>query len=171
MEFLRIGKIVDTHGMNGEVKILPMTDNPELFYELDFLMLSEKGKVVRSIEIDSIREQNELLLCKSGAINSISEAEGIKGLEIVIPENILPAPESNEVYFKDIKGSKVMTEDGKLIGTLVDYIESGSADVFRVESENGEYFLISNNPVHVLKIDEKNKEIIIEKKGLVSEDI
>jgi 16S rRNA processing protein RimM len=172
MNFLKIGKIVDTHKMDGEIKVLPITDNPELFFEQDFLMLSEKGKISRSIDVSAVRTQNEYLLIKSDSINSLEEAKLIKGFDIVIPENILPQPAENEVYFKDIQNSPVFDEEGNHIGVLVDYIESGSADVFRIKKENEDsYYLISNNPVHVLEIDVENKKIIVLSEGLVSEDI
>lgn len=171
MEFLRIGKIVDTHGMDGDIKILPITDNPEFFNVLEFFMLSEDGKVVQSLDITSIRPQNGLLICNSVQLTCYDDALDVKGLDVVVPENMLPDASDGEVYWRDIEGSSIITDEGKKIGTLVDYIESGSSDVFRIEDEKGSFYLISNNPEHVLKIDASVKLITINEEGLVSEEV
>ena len=170
MKFLKIGKVVDTHGMDGEIKVLPMTDNPELFFNQEFIMLSVDGKVVRSINLTNVRQQNEYLLIKSDSIKSFDEALDIKSSDIVIPETLLPEASDDEVYFRDIEGSVVIDENGNEVGFLIDYIESGSADVFRIEASDGSYYLVSNNPVHVLEIDVENKIVVVLSEGLVSED-
>ena len=129
MEFIRIGKIVDTHGMNGDVKILPMTDNPEFYDVLSFLMLAEDGKVVQSLDVVGMRSHHEYLICSSKQLGTIDAAESVKGLDVVVPENLLPEPADDEVYWRDIEGAVVVDETGDRVGVLVDYLESGSADV------------------------------------------
>jgi 16S rRNA processing protein RimM len=170
MIFLRIGKIVDNHGINGEIKVLPITDNPELFNNMDLFMLSKNGEIVKSVRLEYLTELNQYLLCKLHSVDSIEEAKKIKGLDIVIPENMLPKAEQNEVYWKDIKGSEVLDKSENIIGTLEDYIETGGTDIFKIKDSSGNEYMISNNPVHVLKIDEKEKKIIINKDGLVPDD-
>lgn len=171
MEFIRIGKIVDTHGMSGDLKILPMTDNPEFFEVLTFLMLANEGTVVQSLDVTGIKPHKEYLICSSKQLNHIDDAESVKGLDIVVPENLLPEPASDEVYWRDIEGALVVDETGAQFGVLKDYIESGSSDVFQIESDNGERYLISNNPSHVLEINDSEKIVKINREGLVSDDI
>ena len=86
MEFIRIGKIVDTHGMNGDVKILPMTDNPEFYDVLSFLMLAEDGKVVQSLDVVGMRSHHEYLICSSKQLGTIDAAES--GDEIVVGRGV-----------------------------------------------------------------------------------
>lgn len=171
MEFIRIGKIVDTHGMNGDIKILPMTDNPEFFDVLTFLMLANEGKVIQSLDVTSIKDHKEYLICSSKQLTHIDEAESVKGLDVVVPENLLPEPADDEVYWRDIEGAVVVDESGGKIGELKGYIESGSSDVFEIESSDGTQYLISNNPSHVIEINTSEKIVKINKEGLVSDDI
>ncbi len=170
MNFFRIGKVIDSHGMNGEIKVLPITDNPEIFDEIDFLMLSKDGKVVKSIQLESLNEQSQYFLCKLADIDSIDDAKEIKGLDVVVPENMLPETKEDEVYWKEIEGSQVFDTEGNKIGILRNYIETGGTDIFEITDDLGKEFLISNNPVHVLEINEREKKIIINIEGLVSDE-
>ncbi len=171
MKFFRIGKVVDSHGMDGEIKVLPITDNPEIFDEIDFMMLSKDGNVVKSCKLEYLSYRTQYFLCKLMEIDSIDKAKEIKGLDIVIPENMLPETQSGEVYWKDIEGSKVFDSENNEIGILQDYMETGGSDIFNIVDNTGKEFLISNNPEHVLEINEKEKKIIINKDGLVSDEL
>ena len=171
MKFFRIGKVVDSHGMDGEIKVLPITDNPEIFDEIDFMMLSKNGNVVKSYKLEYLSYRTQYFLCKLMEINSLDKAKEIKGLDIVIPENMLPETQSGEVYWKDIEGSKVFDSENNEIGILQDYMETGGSDIFNIVDNAGKEYLISNNPEHVLEINEKEKKIIINKDGLVSDEL
>jgi 16S rRNA processing protein RimM len=74
------------------------------------------------------------------------------------------------VYWIHIAGAEVKDRDGVAIGTLVDFIETGAHDVLVIEAADGQRFLISNNPSHVLDISPEDQLVVVDRIGLVSEN-
>ncbi|BAI79760.1 16S rRNA processing protein RimM [Deferribacter desulfuricans SSM1] len=170
MDYIKIGIIKNSHGLDGEVKVLPVTEYPELFETLEVLMLAKETEIVKALRVSSVRQHNEFYLIKFENIDDIETAKKLSGYNIMYPANLLPELDENEYYWFEIKGFKVFDMENNFVGELEDYEETGSVEAFRIKSEN-EYFLISNNPYHVLKIDKINKRIVINRDGLISEDI
>lgn len=171
MKFVKIGAVRGTHGLDGELKISLNTDNAEIIENMDYLLLGKNHQVIFSSKIDYFATQNNIMVVKVNNINDLDTAAKYKGFEVIVPENSLPAENPDEVYWYKIEGSKVIDDENAEIGTLVDYIESGSSDVFRIKKTDGSYCLISNNKYHVLNIDADNKLIKVSRDGLVDEDI
>ncbi|KAA0258529.1 16S rRNA processing protein RimM [Deferribacter autotrophicus] len=170
MKYIKIGVIKNSHGLDGEVKVLPITEHPELFETLDVLLLSKKGEIVKSLRVEDIRTHNEYYLIKLENINDKETAKTLSGLEIMYPIHLLPELDENEYYWFEIEGWEVYDTEDNFIGTLVDYEETGTAEAFIIKGEST-YYMISNNKEHVLKMDKNKKRIIINRDGLVSEDI
>lgn len=172
MKFVKIGYIAGSFGLKGQVKARPITENPEIFYDMKFLLLSENASgPSKSLKIKSIEPHGELFLVKCDGIDFKDQAETLRNLSIIIEEDKLPKIESDEVYWYMIEGAEVTDACGNLIGVLDDYLETGSCDVLRIKLTDGGYALISNNKNHVLSIDAKERKVVIEPEGLVREDI
>ena len=157
MKFISIGRIAGTYGLDGELKIKPNTSHPELFSQMEFLLLTQDNN-------------NLLIVCLKG-ITSESDAAKLKGLNVSITEDMLPKADDDEVYWFEIENLPVVTSDKKEIGRLVDVMESGSTDIFRIALQDGRYALISNNKDHVLEINTDSKYVVISEQGLVHEDL
>jgi 16S rRNA processing protein RimM len=170
MDFVRIGKITGIHGLDGVVKIAPNTDNPQLYAEMQYLMLAEGESVRCSYEITWMQEHGNALLVQLEGILSAEAAANLKGLDVVIPADKLPEAHGGELYWHSIEGSEVIDEQGNHVGILDDYLETGTNDVFIIKDGKKSY-MISNNENHVLKIDAKNKTLTVSRDGLVSEDL
>jgi len=170
MKLISIGYIAGTHGLDGTVRVKPKTEYPEVFDYLEYLMLADGDKVVKSLKIEEMSEHVSVFLMNLEGIDHVDKAKKLKGLTVMVPEDILPEEDEDEVYWFKIEGSVVVDEDSRPVGRLIDYMETGGADVFVIESDKGR-FLISNNEVHVTKIDAENKTIHILKEGLVSEEV
>ncbi|AEI15592.1 Ribosome maturation factor rimM [Flexistipes sinusarabici DSM 4947] len=171
MKFFRIGRVAGHHGLDGEIKVRPITDNINIYNNLSHIMLSVDGEVRKSYKIESFFLQNKFLIFTLEGLEDIEEAKALKGMEIVVPETFLPGASSGEIYWYKIKGSSVFDENGRDIGILYDYIESGGTDVFEIKGHDGILYLISNNPDHIKKIDAEKKSIFINSDGLVSEEV
>lgn len=171
MNFFRIGKVVGHHGLDGNIKIRPITDNIEIYNDLSHVMLSLNGEIKKSYKIESLHFQNKLFIVNLDGLEDIDEVKSLKGMDVVVPEKFLPGAPSDEIYWYKIKGSNVYDENNNDIGTLYDYIESGGTDVFEIKGHDGILYLISNNPDHIRKIDEDSKAIHINSDGLVSEEV
>ncbi|WP_162139902.1 ribosome maturation factor RimM [Limisalsivibrio acetivorans] len=170
MEFIRIGRITGTHGLDGTLRIAPITDNPQIYAEIKYLMLAKDGSVVKSLEIGYMQEHKNALLIQVDGVMDKESALELKGLDVVVPASMLPEEDEGEVYWSRIQGSEVYDTEDRFIGTLDDYIETGTSDVFRIKGDKGS-FLVSNNPDHVLRIDARNKKLLINREGLVSEEV
>lgn len=170
MDFVRVGFITGSHGLDGMVRIAPNTDNPQVYNDMQYLMTSENGKIKGSYEIVFMQQHGNAVLAQLKGIETKAQADLLKGLDIVIPAHQLPETDEDEIYWHKIENSEVVDTDGNYIGRLTDYMETGASDVFII-TEGEKTWMISNNEHHVLKIDQANKRIIIDKAGLVSEEI
>ncbi len=173
MKFVRVGYVSGTFGLDGEVRVKPVTENPEIFYDIEYLLLSKVDRLepVKSLKIDVIKEHKNYFVVKLVSINNIKDAESLKGFSVVIPEHMLPDENEDEIYWYKINGACVNNIQNDKIGVLCDYMETGSNDVFRIKLNNGRYALVSNNKDHVLNIDTKNKIVTVNEEGLVFENL
>lgn len=153
-QFLTVGKIINTHGIRGEVKIKPTTDDVNRFKSLKEAYINEK-----EIFISGCKFQPGKVILKIEGIDSIEEAEKLKNKLIKVKrEKAVQLPE--DTYFAvDIIGCEVYEETGNKIGTVDDIIYTGSNDVYWVKGENE--VLIPALKDIVLEIDINNKKIII----------
>lgn len=171
MKFISIGKIAGTYGLNGEMKIKPNTSHPELFSQMEYLLLTQNNELKRSLKIEDIREHNNLLIVRLKGIDNEKDATKLKGFNVSITEDMLPKTNDDEIYWFEIENFPVVTPDKKEIGKLIDIMETGSSDIFRIELLDGRYALISNNKDHVLEINTDNKYVVVSEQGLVYEDL
>lgn len=171
MKFVRIGHISGCFGLEGAIKVRPVTENPEVFEHMDFLLLAEKDIPVRSFKILSIKNHCDGFIVTVDGVNDIKSAEALKALSVVVPEDMLPEEAADEIYWYKIDGAIVIDREKRPVGILSDYLETGSCDVFRIKLDNGDYALVSNNKDHVLEIDAENKTVTIDRAGLVFENI
>ncbi len=162
-EFLIVGRILASWGKGGEVKVQVMTDFPDRF---------APGKLVcldgQPLEIENSRPHKQHLLIKFATIDSIQEAEKLRGHDLTIPRSkIRPLPE-DEYYPFQLIGLRVLTTDGKNVGRIADVMTTASNDVYIVEGERGEILIPAIEDV-VKCIDLERKEVVIEAiKGLLS---
>lgn len=171
MKFISIGKIAGTYGLDGEIKVKPVTNNPELFDEMEYLLLTQNNELKRSLKIEDVRSHNGILIFRLKGINSEENAAKLKSFDVSVPEDMLPKADDDEVYWFEIENFPVVLSDKKEIGRLVDVMETGSCDIFRIALSDGRYALISNNKDHVLEINTDEKYVLVSEQGLVYEDL
>lgn len=171
MKFVSIGRVAGSYGLEGCIKVKPNTDNPWLFEEMEYLLLTKNGELKRSLKIEDVNVHNNVLIFKLSGISGDKQADSLKGMDVSVTEDSLPELPDDEVYLYQILGLPVYNESGNKVGVLVDLMETGASDVFRIELMQGGYALISNNKDHVLEINTDENKIIISESGLVYEDI
>ncbi len=151
-QFLRVGVISSTHGLKGEVKVFPTTDDAKRFQDLKRVFL-DTGKERKSLTITQVRYFKNLVILKFNEFDDINEIEKYRGCDLYVSrEDAVPLKE-NENYIADLIGMQVETEDGSLLGTLTDVLQTGANDVYIVETEKKEEILIPAIPVCILKVD------------------
>lgn len=157
-DFFRVGVIANTHGIRGEVKIFPTTDDVKRFDYLKEAYI-DAGKEKIKVEVSNVRYFKNLVIAKFKGIDNINDIERYKGKDLLVTrENALPL-EEGEYYLADIIGANVYTEDGILFGSLEDVIETGANLVYSVQHEGKEVLL----PV----IDDCVKEVNVEEKKVI----
>lgn len=157
-DFFRVGVIANTHGIRGEVKIFPTTDDVKRFDYLKEAYI-DAGKEKIKVEVSNVRYFKNLVIVKFKGIDNINDIERYKGKDLLVTrENALPL-EEGEYYLADIIGANVYTEDGNLFGSLEDVIETGANLVYSVQHEGKEVLL----PV----IDDCVKEVNMEEKKVI----
>ena len=157
---LKVGKIVKTHSLKGEVKVISSTDFEEQRFEKGTELLITRGnQVVKEVTVESYRTHKNNLLVKFVGIDSIEEAEKLKNLQIKIDSENIGELEENEFYFHEIIGCEVFDENGKSLGEISEILTPGANDVWVIKSQNGKEILIPYIEDVVKKIDVENKKI------------
>lgn len=159
-DMFRIGVITSTHGLRGEVKVFPTTDDVKRFKKL-------KKCYIRTPQGDMEVEKNSCKFFKNMVILSfkeftdINQIEKYKGCELYVDrENAVPL-EEGEYYIADVIDSDVFDDEGKKLGTLADVMQTGANDVFVVNLEDGKEVLFPVIPDCVLDIDTEQKKVVV----------
>ena len=160
---LKVGKIVNTHSLKGEVKVISSTDFEEQRFEKGTELLITRGnQVVKEVTVESYRTHKNNLLVKFVGIDSIEEAEKLKNLQIKIDSDNIGELEENEFYFHEIIGCEVFDENGKSLGEISEILTPGANDVWVIKSQNGKEILIPYIEDVVKKIDIEVMEGLID---------
>ena len=166
-DLLKVGVITTTHGVRGEVKVFPTTDDAERFLELEYVLL-DTGRELRRLDIKNVRFFKNLVILKFDGIDNINDIEKYKGKDLWIPREEAQELGEDEYYIADLQRLKVVLEDGTEFGTLRDVMETGANDVYIIDSnEHGEVLLPAIKEC-ILDVDlEKNTMTVHLMKGLL----
>lgn len=132
-KLLQIGVITQTHGVRGEVKVFPTTDDPARYKKLKKVVL-DTGKEQLHLEIQSVKFFKQFVILKFKGIDHINDIEKYKRCPLLVAREDAVPLEENEYFIADMIGMEVWTEDGEIFGTLKDVIETGANDVYVIES-------------------------------------
>lgn len=167
-----VGKLTNTHGLRGEVKIIPTTDFvEERFQKGQQLLLGDsKQKLVVTIQI--VRQQKNFLLVTFKEFTDINQVEQYKGQMLYVTEDDLHPLEDNSYYYHDIIGLTVIDEaTGQNYGTVTEILTPGANDVWVVDEGHGKTFLLPFIQQVVKKVDLDQKQVLVElMDGLRDED-
>ena len=151
-DYLRVGVITAPHGVRGEVKVFPTTDEPERFEDLKSVWLYN-GKSYVSLDIESVKFFKNMVILKIKQIPDRNEAEKYRSKELYVDrEHALPL-EEDEYCICDIIGAKVITDTEDEFGTLTDVLQTGANDVYVVKTKDGKEVLLPVIKECVLDID------------------
>lgn len=149
---LRVGVISSTHGIRGEVKVFPTTDNAERFRKMKQVIL-DTGKEELELEIEGVKFFKQFAILKFKGIDNINDIEKYKGKELYVTRENAQRLGNNEYFIADLLGITVMEDSGRMLGTLKDVIETGANDVYVVTMENKKELLIPAIKQCILNVD------------------
>ena len=138
---LQVGVISSTHGVRGEVKVFPTTDDVTRFRQLKKVYL-DTGREMLPLEIQNVKFFKQFAILKFKGIDNINDIEKYKGKSLMIDREDAVDLDEDEYFIADMIGMKVFTEDGSEFGTLKEVMETGANDVYIIDSpEHGEVLI------------------------------
>ncbi len=159
-DFFRIGVITKPHGLKGEVKVFPTTDDAKRFKKLKKCIIrTKKGDI--EAEKKSCKFFKNLVILSFVGYDDINEVEVFRNCDIYVSREDAVPLEEGEYYISDVIGSDVYEDNGSHLGTVNDVLQTGANDVFTVAMENGRELLIPVINDCVIDIDTEGKKVIV----------
>lgn len=159
-EVLQVGAVTSTHGLAGEVKVFPTTDDPKRFKKLKKVLL-DTGKGMRELEVVQVKFFKNLVILKFRGCDKIEDVMGFKGRELYVTRENAVKLKKNEYFVADLIGMKVFLEDGSYLGTLDDVLQTGANDVYEVHMEDGREVLIPAIRQCILAVDIEEEKMTV----------
>ncbi len=151
-QLLRVGVISSTHGVRGEVKVYPTTDDVNRFKKLKKVVL-DTGREYLELEVSGVKFFKNQVILKFKGIDNINDIEKYKGKDLLVNREDAVALEENENYVADLIDLKVVTDEGQVLGVLTEVMETGANDVYVVETEDGKELLLPAIRDCILDVD------------------
>lgn len=140
-DILQVGAVTSTHGIAGEVKVFPTTDDPKRFKKLKSVLINT-GREMQELEITQVKFFKNMVILKFKGFDKIEDVMAFKGKELYVTRENAVKLKKNEYFIADLIGMKVYEEDDNCLGTLTDVLQTGANDVYVVLMENGKEVLI-----------------------------
>lgn len=151
-DFFQVGIITATHGLKGEVKIFPTTDDPKRFKRLKEVLL-DTGKERKKLEIEGVKFFKKFVILRFKGLDSINDVERYRRCSLLVDREHAVRLGRNEYFVADLEGLQVRDEDGTPIGVLKSVMETGANDVYEIELSDGRQLLLPAIQQCVLEVD------------------
>ena len=159
-QFFRVGVITTTHGVHGEVKVFPTTDDPQRFKKLK-QVISDNGKEQRKLEITSVKFFKNLVILKFKGLDNINDVEKYKKADLLVTrKNAVPLKEG-EYFIADLIGLKATSDEGEELGILTDVIQTGANDVYVFSKEGMQDLLVPKIPDCIKDVNIEEGTILV----------
>lgn len=155
-DLLRVGVITSTHGIRGEVKVFPTTDDPKRFKKLKKCIVECKRETY-NLEVESVKFFKQYAIIKFKDYNKIEDVEKFIKKDLLVDRENAVKCAPGEYFICDLIGQTVVTDDGMTIGKITDVIETGANNVYEVTDDNGKIVLIPVIEQCIIGHDLENK--------------
>ena len=160
-EYLEIGQIVNTHGLKGHVKIVPLTDDIHRFEELKKIYIAFRKELIEC-NIQDIKYVKNMVILKFTEFDNINDVEKFKGSYLKIKREDAKKLPKNTYFIADLIGLNVYDQNEVKIGILEDIFKTGSNDVYVVKTDDGKQILLPAISKVIKKIDIEQGKIIVD---------
>lgn len=166
-QYLQVGVIASTHGIHGEVKVFPTTDDVKRFKKLKEVILEGKREN-KILEIEQVKFFKNMVILKFKGIDNINDVEMYKGCALLVTRENAVKLKPGEYFICDLIGLEVSDDNGNFLGTLTEVIQTGANDVYVVTMKNKKEVLIPNIKDCIIEVSlEKNTMIVHLLEGLL----
>ena len=169
-QLLQVGVISSTHGVRGEVKVFPTTDDANRFKKLKRVIL-DTGLEKKELEIQGVKFFKQFVILKFKGIDNINDIEKYKGKSLYVTRENAVKLKKDEYFIADLIDMQVVLEDGTLLGILTDVMKTGANDVYCVESEKYGEVLLPAIGECILDVDVEGRKMTVHlMPGLIDEE-
>ena len=151
-KMFQVGIITSTHGVHGEVKVFPTTDDVRRFKRLKEVIL-DTGKEQITLEVEGTKFFKQLVILKFKGIDNINDVEKYRQKSLYVTRENAVRLKRNEYFIADLMGLRVRDEDGSEIGVLREVMETGANDVYIIDLDDGRELLLPAIKECVLDVD------------------
>ena len=157
---LQVGVITQTHGIRGEVKVFPTTDDVNRFKKLKEVIL-ESAKESKTMTVEGVKFFKQYVILKFKDYDSINDIEKYKGAKLFVTREDAVKLKKDEYFIAYLIGMQVVTEYKEPFGILKDVLTTGANDVYVVETTDGKEALLPAIKECVQNIDMEKEEITV----------
>ncbi len=159
-ERFQVGVISSTHGIRGEVKVFPTTDNVKRFKKGITLIL-DTGKEERQLIVEGVKFFKQFVILKFEGIDNINDIEKYKSKSLYVTRENAIKLKKNEYFIADLIGVQVWEDNGDFLGELKDVIGTGANDVYVIKQENGKDILLPAIKECILSVEIEEKKMTV----------
>lgn len=157
---LQVGIITSTHGIRGEVKVFPTTDDVNRFKKLKQVIL-DTGKEKIDLEIAGVKFFKNMVILKFKGIDDINDVQKYCKMSLFVTRENAVRLEKDEYFIADLIGLTVLSDEEEILGTMKDVLQTGANDVYVVKQEDGEELLIPAIKQCVKEVDIEAGRIVV----------
>ena len=151
-DMLQVGVITSTHGVRGEVKVFPTTDDVNRFKRLKEVIL-DTGKEQIPMEIEGVKFFKQFVILKFKGYDNINVIEKYRQMSLYVTRKNAVRLRKDEYFIADLMGLRIQNEDGEDIGVLREVMETGANDVYVIDMTDGRELLLPAIKQCVLNVD------------------
>jgi len=157
---LRVGVITSTHGVRGEVKVFPTTDDMNRFKKLKTVIL-DLGKEQKTLTVEHVKFFKNMVILKFKGLDNINDVEMLRQKDLLITRDQAVKLNPDENFIVDLIGLQVMTDEGTKLGVMTDVLQTGANDVYIVKMESGKAILLPEIKDCILNVDLEKGEMLV----------
>ena len=157
---LRVGVITSTHGVRGEVKVFPTTDDMNRFKKLKHVIL-DTGKEKKTLNIESVKFFKNMVILKFKGFDNINDVEMWRQKDLLITRDQAVKLNPDENFIVDLIGLTVITDEGEILGEMKDVLQTGANDVYIVKTAAGKEVLLPAIKDCILNVDLEKGEMLV----------
>lgn len=160
IKYLKIGQIINTHGIKGEAKIYPLTDDVKRFDDLKYVYLKDKNEYLK-MDVKGVKYIKDFPILKLQGFDSIEDVQKHKNAYIYIDRENSVKLEEDSYFIADLIGLEVFSLEGEKIGEVTSVFPTGSNDVYEVKTDDNKVILIPAIKDVIVSVNVKEGKMII----------
>lgn len=159
-DLLQVGVITSTHGVRGEVKVFPTTDDAARFKKLKKVIL-DTGKENIELEIAGVKFFKNMVILKFKEFDNINDVEKYRQKKLYVTRENAVKLKKNEYFIADLIGLTVQTDEGEALGELTDVLQTGANDVYVIQTADGEEILLPAIKECIKEVDVEGRSMLV----------